>query len=59
MFPYGKISFVKNRGNKKKVLVELSKNYKDMEDELLNEVRTDAEIEEEIYEQMRGDGYFD
>lgn len=57
-FPYWKVSFVKNRGEKKKVEIELSKNFKDMKGTLLEEVDFEDKIEDEIYEQMRRNGYF-
>ena len=51
-FPYGKISFVKNRGKKKKVQIELSKNFKAMESSLIDEVHLEDELESQMYEQM-------
>ena len=51
-FPYGKISFVKNRGKKMKVQIELSKHFKAMEDTLVDEVLLEDELDEEMYEQM-------
>ena len=51
-FPYWKISFVKNRGKKKKVQIELSKNFKSMEDALVDEVLLEDELEDQMYENL-------
>ena len=51
-FDYGKVTFVKNRGKKKKIQIELPKYFKSMEDNLVDEVIFEDEINEQIYEQM-------
>ena len=51
-FPYGKISFIKNRGEKKKVQINLSKRFKAMENSLADEIHFEDKIESEMYEQL-------
>jgi hypothetical protein len=46
------VSFVKNRGKKKKIQIELSKDYKAMEDSLVDEIIFEDKINEQVYEQI-------